>query len=181
MLRALFRKIHTLLNECIVSSHPSNPNQELIELHQQLQRIPEALLRFRADELKALLRESASIREILMAAQEIVQSRSMPLAEIDTELKAAPPFLIRPDRQWELNLWRASRGSSTWSLCSSLESATLEQFAKSAPAKEQELSKKAVVLAVSCLTPSGDTRQWEWHLLTSDSELDSMEFGQERR
>ena len=32
--------------------------------------------------------------------------------------------------------------------------------------RERGLSRDAIVLALSCLTPTGDLREWEWHLLT---------------
>ena len=156
-LRTLFRDTHRLVNETLAEPG-SRVVPQVDELHRQLQQASTDWDRLSAEALQSHLTASHGPIEALTNA---AAAGRRPDAAI-----VLPEFLDRPDRSWERLLWRASLGRPGWRLASLREKWALREFAAQALEREEELSRDAIVLALSCLTPTGDVREWEWHLLT---------------
>jgi hypothetical protein len=160
LLRELFREVHRLYNEVLVDRAPLALD-EVRTIHESLERIPGALEPLDSNALKSLLSQTGDLPDLL---------RGLPLKTgsdaSSTSREAVPEFLERPDRSWERLIWRSAAGSTEWRLETKIETVGLREFAASAQERERDLSRAGVVLAVTCLTSSGDIRDWQWHYLS---------------
>jgi len=172
LLRELFCEVHRLYNEVLVD-RAATALDEVREVHELLERIPGALERLDSSALKALLSQTAELPDFLRGLQLGSGSNLPPFREgagssgsDSTPAQAVPEFLDRPDRSWERLIWRSAAGSTQWRLETKIETVGLREFAASAQERERKLSQEGVVLAVTCLTSSGDIRDWQWHYLS---------------
>ncbi len=162
-LRDWFRVEHRLLNE-VLADPSRKPAPEIQDCHALLEALPEKWDGLSSPMLQAHLEHIEVLPDDLHHAP-VTPARSSAPAQDPTP--SLPEFLNRPDRAWERLIYRAALGNPRWSLEALDETLGLQEFAARAMDRENELSRSGVVLAVSCLTPSGDQRQWRWMHLVS--------------
>ncbi len=172
LLRELFREVHRLYNEVLVG-HAASSLDEFRAIHASLEHIPGALEHLDSNELKSLLSKTTDLPDLLRglkleAGSDVApsQEHAEPFSAKSSPREAVPAFLDRPDRSWERLIWRAATSSTDWQLESKIATLSLREFGVLAQDRERELSQDGIVLAVSCLTSSGDIREWQWHYLS---------------
>jgi hypothetical protein len=167
LLRELFREVHRLYNE-VLADRSAPSSEEIRSLHAMLERLPGNL---ESQSPVALQSELSSRRDLLQflerwSDQESGSNVREEQTEISKEKPPLPEFLDRPDRAWERLIWRAAFDRAEWKLHAITERHRLQEFAASAQSRERELSARGIVLAMTCLTSSGDIRDWQWHYLS---------------
>jgi hypothetical protein len=172
LLREHFREVHRLYNEILVDRTATSVD-EVRGIHELLENLPAALEHFDSSTLKALLSQTTELPDLLRglplksgSGTGYLQDAHQESGVSSSAREIVPAFLDRPDRSWERLIWRSSAGSDGWRLETKIETVGLREFAASARERERELSRTGVVLAVTCLTTSGDIRDWQWQYLS---------------
>ena len=154
-LRELFRETHQLINEVLIF-----PNQdqtgEIHSLHQKLQNA--------AEEWEGA--DPTSLQDLLSGSAHPIAALSLkPLRSESFATNDFPEPLLQSGRHWERLIWRAAFQASKWSPTFIREYCGLQNFTKRSTELEREYSSNGILLAVSCLTLTGEVREWEWLFL----------------
>jgi len=169
LVRELFRDVHRLYNE-VLADRTAPPPEKIRSTLAQLEKIPEALDDWTPHELRKWLATIPDLSGLLKSTPPSFTSmRRSPKGQW-ISLEALPEFLARQDRSWERLIWRAAAGTAEWQLETKTEKLSLRDFAARASERERELSREGVLLAVICLTSSGDIRDWQWQYLSPKGE-----------